>query len=698
MTANLNVGSDRQSRVSTATAQGDETVVCLDSPLAGTTCHAACRTVIDVDDEDEDEVVCLDDYVTEEEFQRLINASQIRERESTPNGPRRNERPTHPWAELDTYDFKGMIIKPGKTVELEDQDFLRVTAIIRNLTSGEVKLRGWRLRSNKSMNGMLNKKRNEVCMILQLDEDDPRDPLVQGAEEVSLKEVQRIRRLVITNAEFPAQSFRQTERTGDRTPDNVVFNECHLVCRWQYITYYRTAKDRLKLINTEQLVVKIKQGDDGVDSSVSEEKLRFRWRELTIKGGAGCLKNSEKEVIDLTDQPSSAWSRKRRRPDTPEGLNTMELDGGSDAPIDLTPDAPNSPCPTPSTEAKRGSNLDGNRPKPMTSKQTVSVDITMDKLPNVTIDLTATDESQEENPVGLACEVKASFTTEYEGPRSRTQCNGNISTWRSLETPSKKQRREVIQCPTPPSSCGSSRVEVRGSRGEDPNRRSVYITPSSNRSPSRKRPFNDRPIPFRLKHAQKGGKLVTLTPDIIEIPSEQVDLITEIRPNSTYSLGDCFCGAGGMSCAAHSAGYDVAWAFDHDYAAITSYGLNHGGTQRHLIEADQFVFIEGENLKVDVMHLSPPCQFFSPAHTMQGQNDERNTAAQFAVPELIKKCRPRIVTLEQTFGLFQRHRYWFNHMIQFFTDLGFSIRWKVVNFAEYGLPQARKRLIIFASW
>jgi len=77
-----------------------------------------------------------------------------------------------------------------------------------------------------------------------------------------------------------------------------------------------------------------------------------------------------------------------------------------------------------------------------------------------------------------------------------------------------------------------------------------------------------------------------------------------------------------------------------------------------------------------------------------------NTASLFAVSELIKLCRPRIVTLEETDGLVRKKdsRQYFNALINMLTSLNFSVRWAILPLVEYGLPQTRKRLIVIASW
>ncbi|KAL8912247.1 MAG: hypothetical protein Q9171_002702 [Xanthocarpia ochracea] len=169
------------------------------------------------------------------------------------------------------------------------------------------------------------------------------------------------------------------------------------------------------------------------------------------------------------------------------------------------------------------------------------------------------------------------------------------------------------------------------------------------------------------------------------------------RQMKRYTFGDAFCGGGGCSRGAKSAGLRVVWGFDSDLASIDSYAKNFFGARCEATPADVFISILNEDFCVDILHLLPPCQPYSPAHTRPGQNDELNEATFFAVGEIIKKCKPRIVTLENTFGLAQRWPEWMDALIRIFTTLGFSVRWRVLNLAEYGLPQARRRLIVIAA-
>lgn len=162
------------------------------------------------------------------------------------------------------------------------------------------------------------------------------------------------------------------------------------------------------------------------------------------------------------------------------------------------------------------------------------------------------------------------------------------------------------------------------------------------------------------------------------------------------------CGAGGTTNGAKLAKLGVQWGFDWDPEAGETWKKNFPASTFYNLAADRFVAIptdENNFLIVDILHLSPPCQVFSPIKTRVGCHDETNYASLFAVREVIEKVRPRIVTLEQTFGLcHQKHKGAFNALIRMFVDHGFSVSWGVKKFQDWGLAQARRRLIIIAAW
>ncbi|KAF4124578.1 DNA (cytosine-5)-methyltransferase 1 [Geosmithia morbida] len=166
-----------------------------------------------------------------------------------------------------------------------------------------------------------------------------------------------------------------------------------------------------------------------------------------------------------------------------------------------------------------------------------------------------------------------------------------------------------------------------------------------------------------------------------------------------YTVFDSFCGAGGVSRGAQTAGMIVTHAVDKSEEVCETYRANFRETRLYIGSVDEFVSSHGrQHFRVDVLHLSPPCQFFSPAHTHTGVNDDINIFALFSCNSLINKVRPRIVTVEQTFGLtHDRHREYFHSHLNDFTQLGYSVRWRVVKLCTWGSAQSRKRLIMIAA-
>lgn len=221
-----------------------------------------------------------------------------------------------------------------------------------------------------------------------------------------------------------------------------------------------------------------------------------------------------------------------------------------------------------------------------------------------------------------------------------------------------------------------------------------------------------------LLHEWRGGKVPGGSYDIREnrdivlptVLDEGADLATDDddtagqgslvrkQPGQRYSLADMFCGAGGVSYGARAAGLHVKVACDHSKDACNTYRHHFAGTE--LREADIFSFLAETpaSFRVDVLHLSPPCQFWSPAHTVPGVNDEANMAALFSCHHLLGLLKPRVFTLEQTYGILHpRFEYYFNTLVQGFTRHGYSVRWRIVNFVNFGLPSVRNRLLVIGS-
>ncbi|KAI9675836.1 MAG: hypothetical protein M1829_003262 [Trizodia sp. TS-e1964] len=172
---------------------------------------------------------------------------------------------------------------------------------------------------------------------------------------------------------------------------------------------------------------------------------------------------------------------------------------------------------------------------------------------------------------------------------------------------------------------------------------------------------------------------------------------TLIQNRQKYSFGDAFCGGGGASRGAEMGNVNISWGFDNDQDACKTYYMNFPNADVHICSVTHFLETL-ECVQVDMMHISPPCQYFSNAHTVEGKDDEANTATILSIDNLLKKVKPRVITIENTAGLFLRHHAWMGKLISMITSVGFSVRWKLINCAEYGAPQKRMRIFAIGSW
>ncbi|KAI1827320.1 S-adenosyl-L-methionine-dependent methyltransferase [Xylaria intraflava] len=187
---------------------------------------------------------------------------------------------------------------------------------------------------------------------------------------------------------------------------------------------------------------------------------------------------------------------------------------------------------------------------------------------------------------------------------------------------------------------------------------------------------------------------------VVQLEEKQADpevVLIEKKRGQKYTFGDMFCGAGGASLGARKAGFQIKIGCDHHLGACRTYSRVFPEADLHYLDIFDFIRKESRT-RVDVLHLSPPCQVWSPAHTCAGVNDEANIAVLSSCHQLIKKFRPRLFTLEQTFGILHpKFEYYFNALIHGFTESSYSVRWKVVDLVDWGSPATRKRLVMLGS-
>jgi DNA-methyltransferase (dcm) len=152
---------------------------------------------------------------------------------------------------------------------------------------------------------------------------------------------------------------------------------------------------------------------------------------------------------------------------------------------------------------------------------------------------------------------------------------------------------------------------------------------------------------------------------------------------------DLFCGAGGLSVGLHAAGFGTLGAVEISSDAAATYRNAFPTTE--LLQAD----ISQVNFKrwngIDLLAGGPPCQPFSTGGLRRGYEDARDFLPEFV--RAIQEAQPRVFLMENVPGLAAFGEYLHDTMRPLMGSYRISGP-HVVNAADYGVPQSRRRMII----
>lgn len=187
--------------------------------------------------------------------------------------------------------------------------------------------------------------------------------------------------------------------------------------------------------------------------------------------------------------------------------------------------------------------------------------------------------------------------------------------------------------------------------------------------------------------------------------------MNKVDSSPIYKAISLFSGAGGMDIGVNEAGFTTLASIELDpYACETlRANINRERRKTKVFERDIREIEPGELMKqlglevgdLDLLYGGPPCQSFSQIGKRHSLNDERGLLL-FEMVRFTEAFRPRALFIEQVKGLLNapdangRSGGVFEQLIKRLDELGYSLNWKVVNAAEYGVPQLRQRVFIIA--
>jgi len=152
-----------------------------------------------------------------------------------------------------------------------------------------------------------------------------------------------------------------------------------------------------------------------------------------------------------------------------------------------------------------------------------------------------------------------------------------------------------------------------------------------------------------------------------------------------------FSGAGGLDLGFKMAGHNIVWANDLYDDAVETYRVNLGN---HIVCKDIFAIPEADVPECDIIIGGFPCQGFSVANIKRNVNDERNQLYKQLV-RIINAKQPKFFVAENVKGIFSLAKGKVLEMIlDDFISIGYKVQAKVLNAADYGVPQLRQRVFI----
>lgn len=163
-----------------------------------------------------------------------------------------------------------------------------------------------------------------------------------------------------------------------------------------------------------------------------------------------------------------------------------------------------------------------------------------------------------------------------------------------------------------------------------------------------------------------------------------------------FNVIDLFCGCGGFSLGFERAGFNVILGIDVWKDALSTFRYNHKNSQvlqadlSTLAPQDTLPLLDGKT--VDIIIGGPPCQGFSIAGK-RIVDDIRNKLYKNFV-RFVEYYKPKVFVMENVpnilsigDGIVRKS------VVSDFSNLGYTVEYKILTASDYGVPQNRRRAI-----
>ena len=182
---------------------------------------------------------------------------------------------------------------------------------------------------------------------------------------------------------------------------------------------------------------------------------------------------------------------------------------------------------------------------------------------------------------------------------------------------------------------------------------------------------------------------------------------------------DLFCGAGGLSQGIHDAGFEILWGIDHEENAKPTYEANHAcGMTVGDIREEEPPDLGLDQGELDLVVGGPPCPTFSlvgksKINSLEGQDnktDDRHLLYEEFL-RFVDHYQPKAFLMENVEGMLSAENEDGKPVVKTIKeqmrgerevsdmdlDLNYTVQVQLLDAADYGVPQHRKRLFFIGN-
>jgi DNA (cytosine-5)-methyltransferase 1 len=174
-----------------------------------------------------------------------------------------------------------------------------------------------------------------------------------------------------------------------------------------------------------------------------------------------------------------------------------------------------------------------------------------------------------------------------------------------------------------------------------------------------------------------------------------------------YKVIDLFCGAGGFHIGFEQAGCEIKLCIDNNNLVEKTHKRNYPlipiiNRDISIISVDEIKEYCTEG--IDILIGGPPCQGFSTigkrissSPDKRNMTDPRNELV-LAYSRIVREVRPKFVIMENVKGILtMKDGLYLDTVLSELRCSGYDVDYKLINMADYGIPQIRERVIILGN-